>query len=109
MHSPCFCLLGATASSGEDGDETAASEGASLSILGEIVSKMILVPSIDELGLGVAGVGGLPKARKDLLAGEEKAAAAAAAAAQASEVEATSEGGEEEEEEAIELGMDIDG
>ena len=96
-------------SSGEDGEE-AASEGASLSILGEIFSKMILVPSIDELGLGVEGEGGLAQAREDLLA--QKAAAAAAAGRQTSEAEVTSgeEGKEDDADlQATELGMDIDG
>lgn len=51
-----------------------------LNILGEIASKLIMTPSLDQLGLSVAGEGGLPKARQDLLAQEEAAVAAAAAA-----------------------------
>ena len=84
----------------------------SLNILGEVISKLILAPSLDQLGLNVEGEGGLAKARADLQASEEKAAAAAAA-----EKAAEAEDGSGSEEDAdhvldmqsTELGMDIDG
>lgn len=84
----------------------------SLNILGEVFSKLVMAPSLDQLGLSVAGEGGLAKAREDLQAAEKKAAAAAAAE-KAAEAEGAS-GSEEDaddslEMESTELGMDIDG
>ena len=78
-------LPGATSPGGGAGPGT-------LSILGEVFSKLILTPSMDQLGLGVEGEGGLAKAREDLQAREEEAAVAAATA-RAGEAEATSVAG----------------
>lgn len=107
---------GAAAASGGLPGATSAGRGAdpgALSILGEVFSKLIVVPSMDELGLGVEGEGGLAKAREDLQAREQEAAVAAATE-KAGEAEATSvaaEAGEEVDDrldmQATELGMDI--
>lgn len=87
----------------------------SLNILGNIFSKLIVTPSIDELGLSAEGEGGLAKARENLKVREE-AAAAAAAAEKDAESEAASGFGESAASEevddsvdmqATELGMDV--